>query len=78
VNLGRAAAVHHFSGCDSRELKSNLYAPAVCTKGGSGTDVEEGLEIGSLLPFATSHDKVVEVSEDIGISFKMGPLRGII
>jgi hypothetical protein len=29
VNLGRAPAVHCFSGCDSRELESNLQAPAV-------------------------------------------------
>jgi hypothetical protein len=29
VNLGRVAAVHWFSGCDSGELESNLQAPAV-------------------------------------------------
>jgi hypothetical protein len=29
VNLGRASAVHRCSGCDSRELESNLQAPAV-------------------------------------------------
>jgi hypothetical protein len=29
VNLGGAAAVHCFSDCDSRELKSNLHASEV-------------------------------------------------
>jgi hypothetical protein len=29
--------------------------------------VEESLEIGSLLPFAISHGKIVKVLEDIGI-----------
>jgi hypothetical protein len=27
VNLGKAAAVHHFLGCDSRELESNIQVP---------------------------------------------------
>jgi hypothetical protein len=80
--LGRAAAVHCFSDCDSGwggGLESNLQAPVVWTKGGLESEVEESLEVGSLLPFTISHNKVVNVSEDIGIrSFKFGPFGGII
>jgi hypothetical protein len=48
-------------------------------KGRARSEVEESLEIGSLLPFAVSHNKVIKVSEDTGIkSFKFGPFRGII
>jgi hypothetical protein len=63
VNLGRAAAVHCFSGCDSGELEPNLQAPADFTKGGSGLEIKESLKIRDLLPFAASHSKVVKASD---------------
>jgi hypothetical protein len=36
-------------------------------KGRVGLEIKESLKIRDLLPFAVSHNKVVEVSEDIGI-----------
>jgi hypothetical protein len=44
-----------------------------------GLEIKESLKIRDLLPFAISHNKVVKVSEDIGVkSFKFGSFRGII
>jgi hypothetical protein len=49
------------------KIKKDLEGAIVCTKGRSGLEIKESLKIMGLLPFAISHNKIVKISENIGI-----------
>jgi hypothetical protein len=62
-----------------RIKKKDLEGAAVWTKGRSELEKKESLMIRGLLPFAVSHNKIVKISENIGIkSAKFRPFWGVI